>query len=435
MTRTSRRSTALLLFLICAAIYIPTAHAISNDVVTADFAAWQVAIDGKRTFTPDELPVPMDHPLRDVWIITNADGQETIGRSSGVIVASIPAYWLVQPDTMTSWPARVTAALITAAAVAMLYLLLSRYLDRRRALLAAGIFAFATPVWSLAADGMWPHTITVVGIIGMAWAAERDRWWLVGLFGGVALWGRLHAALICALLVLGVAFVRRAPRPPLKPVLQAGSTGLLMLALACCWTRWYYGTWNPTAGYTTSVFTDYAGQHAIDLQNQLGMWISPERGILTWTPLIVVLAGALVRSWRQLPDWSRMLLLAGVVYTLVQAYFNRFSGGSTFYPYRLGLEFLASATPALALSAHRMGAVARRLFVPVLVVQTGAIALGALDLFRLTAVDTRKPEALFQLAVAGVFVVVWLFARWTLGRWPSAHLPGPSGAHLADGPA
>ena len=48
--------------------------------------------------------------------------------------------------------------------------------------------------WSVAANGLWPHTLTVLGISGMAWAAARDRWWLVGLFGGVVVWGRLHAA-------------------------------------------------------------------------------------------------------------------------------------------------------------------------------------------------------------------------------------------------
>ncbi len=66
---------------------------------------------------------------------------------------------------------------------------------------------------------MWTHPVTLLGIGGMAWAASRDRWWLVGLFGGVALWGRLHTALIVAILGLAVAVARRRPRI----ALQAGS--------------------------------------------------------------------------------------------------------------------------------------------------------------------------------------------------------------------
>jgi alpha-1,2-mannosyltransferase len=289
---------------------------------------------------------------------------------------------------------------------------------------------------------MWPHTLTVLGAVGMAWAADRDRWWLVGLFGGVALWGRLHAGIICALLVLAVAWVRR----DVRPAVQAGVAGLVMLAIACGWNRWYYGTWDPTAGYVTSVFTDYAGSHVVDLQNQLGMWISPERGILTWTPLVLVLSGGLVRSWRVLPDWSRYLFLAGVAYTLVQAYFNRFSGGSTFYPYRLGLEFVACATPALALSAERMGRTARLLFTPVAVAQGVAIAIGALDLFWMTGVDLTKPRWLFQLAVVAVLAAGWLAGRHLAGRradlWDrpgkvaerNGYLPAPSGSQALEGP-
>ena len=73
---------------------------------------------------------------------------------------------------------------------------------------------------------------------------------------------------------------------------------------------------------------------------------------------------------------------SGLAYTLVQMSFNRFTGGDTSYGYRLGLELLACATPAVAFTAHRMGRVARRVIGPVVAVQFFAIFLGAsLDSF------------------------------------------------------
>ena len=66
-----------------------------------------------------------------------------------------------------------------------------------------------------------------------------------------------------------------------------------------------------------------------------------------------------------------------LAYTVLQAELNRFSGGSSFYGYRLTLEMLAGLAPALALSAHRMGRVARGLFGPVAVVQVAMIGTGS----------------------------------------------------------
>ena len=92
-----------------------------------------------------------------------------------------------------------------------------------------------------------------------------------------------------------------------------------------------------------------------------------------------MLLPALVRSWRDLPDWSRWLLVGGVVYTLAQGRLAEFQGGDGFYGYRHGLEFLACAAPAFALSAVRMGRVAQALVGPLLALQFAAISVGAMS--------------------------------------------------------
>ena len=109
------------------------------------------------------------------------------------------------------------------------------------------------------------------------------------------------------------------------------------------------------------------------------MWVSPDRGILVWTPVVLLLLPALVRSWRDLPDWSRSLLAGGLLYTLASCAMNTFTGGDGFYGYRYGLEFLACATPALALSYERMGRLARTCLGPLIGVQFFAFLLGAVE--------------------------------------------------------
>lgn len=362
-----------------AVIYLLTmGRALSFDVYAANLASWNIAETGSPFVRLTDFPKFNDWPTREIWIVEAADGREVIGRSSGVIAAAVPAYWIAGLfgfHGMSTAPASVSAALLTAVAVALLHDTLRRRLAEREALLAAALFGLTTPVWSVAADGMWPHTVTIFGIAGMAWAAERERWWLVGLFGGVTLWGRLHAAVICAVVGLLVGFWRR--RPGIAARVGVGSG--VLLALTCLWSRWMYGTWSPTAAYRVGDFTDNVTHHPFDLVNQLGLWVSPGRGMLWWTPLLLVLGCALVRAWRELPDWSRALVAGGVVYTVAQLMLNRYTGGGSFFGYRIGLELLACLTPALALSAHRMGAVARRAFAPVAILQLAVFTAGAVS--------------------------------------------------------
>jgi alpha-1,2-mannosyltransferase len=163
-----------------------------------------------------------------------------------------------------------------------------------------------------------------------------------------------------------------------------------------------YGSWDPTASYDATAFVDYAATHRFSLVNQLGMWVSPGRGILVWTPVILLLLPALKRSWSAQTDWSKGLLAAGLIYTVVQATLNRFSGGDRFYAYRLGLEFLACAFPAFALASRHMGPWARRLIGPLIALQFVAIMLGAVrDGYYYVLPDVAWTDNGFMVAFRG----------------------------------
>lgn len=401
---------ATLLFLAAFLVYALTVShtVVSLDVWSANFGSWHLATAGNPWI--EGIPIPLlDHnPLRHEWVLEAANRHTVIGRSPGVIAAALPAYWLAQPSAFTTVPGGMTAAAMMAGAVTFVFLTLRQYLPQRHAALAALVFGFTTPVWSVAANGVWPHTVTVFGICGMAWASATGRWWWVGIFGGITLWGRLHAAVIVAVLGLLVGLRRRSP----GIVLRVGVGSGAFLVLMVVWTHWMYGTWSPTASYDTTVFEDYAKTNRLSVVNQLGFWVSPDRGILVWTPVVLLLLPALVRSRRQLPDWSRSLVWAGLAYTVLQGVLNRFSGGDVFYGYRLGLEMLACLTPALALSSPRTGRVARALLGPVIALQLLAISYGALKDSAWLPGDQVWHHNAFEVAVthggAGMWVAIVL---------------------------
>lgn len=361
---------------ICAVVYVLTAGygMTSGDVTAAHVLSWQIGSVGDPTFHPDTYPPLDEQRFRQIWVIQDSDGNEVIGRSPGAVIAALPAYLAFGGDSFSRAPGAVTAALLTALSVALLASCLQRFMRTREAALATLAFALTTPVWSVAADGMWPHTVTVLGICGMAWAAARERWWLIGIFGGIAIWGRLHVAVIVAIIGLFVGWSRR----DLGIVTRVAAPSVALLALQGVWTKWLYGSWHPMAPYALTISDNPLNTKGVGFINHLGFWVAPDRGLLVWTPILLLLLPALCRHWRELPDWAKALVWCGLAYTFIQGMRNPFHGGDGFYGYRLTLELLACATPALALSARSMGRYAREMFGPVLVFQTLVICVGAI---------------------------------------------------------
>jgi hypothetical protein len=343
------------------------------DIWSANYGSWQLTHRGTPYLDGVRIPELDGSPLRWVWIQDHApNGHVVITRAPAVVIAGLPAYLVSQPDSMTVLPGAITAAALTALAVVLMYRALCAVLEQRHAMAATAVFAFATPVWSVAANGIWPQTITVLGIATVAWAAASERYWMMGIGGVLLLWARPHAALVVAIVALVLAWKARR----LGIALRAGLPGLASLPLLSLWTHWIYGSWDPTALYGAGAFQQ-VHQSLLSLPNQAGMWVAPDRGILVFTPVLLVLLPALLRAWRQLPTWTTALLVAGLAYTVVQAALISFIGGDPVYGYRYGLEFLACATPAFAAAAPHARGLLARLVVPVLALQFTVILLGA----------------------------------------------------------
>ena len=433
----------------CALVYLATVATglVNSDARSASLGGWRIASTGAPWM--DDVDVSIadttdpDTVMYDarVFNFEAPNGHMVVHRSPGVVAAAVPAYWLSGegPDESEFRidPGARMAALLAATSVLLLFLTLRSRMRDSEALLATAVFALTTPMWSVVGNSLWTHCITLLGIFGMSWAASRDRWWLVGLFGGIALWGRLHTTLIVAVLGLGVAWSRRRPDIAVKVGVVSGG----FLGLASVWSHWMYGTWNPAGGYGSNNLESVATGGFVtgfwnQVANHFGLWVSPDRGVLVWTPLLLLLLPAVVREWRDLPDWARWLPVGGILYMLVQGQLNEFMGGDGFYGQRLGMEFLACVAPAYAFSAHRMGTWARRLCGPVVGLQFAAISVGALSegflLHREDAwTDNAFVLALRTLPVVDFWAVLMVVVGWLAGRvWQErrarAETPTPS---------
>jgi alpha-1,2-mannosyltransferase len=84
--------------------------------------------------------------------------------------------------------------------------------------------------------------------------------------------------------------------------------------------------------------------------NILGGLFDAHRGLLIWSPFLVVLAAGLPAAWRAATPWVRWSAVGGVMYLLLQYKANRFSGGDGFYGYRYPLDAMTAASPLLFLA-------------------------------------------------------------------------------------
>jgi uncharacterized integral membrane protein len=361
-------------FLAASAVYAPTVSTgVSTDVSATSLTSWQIAHTGQPWM--EDLDLSAETPIP--YFGPGADGHTVTLRTPGPILAGVPFYLGSSEDQSDVSYRRsgLGAALLSAGAVALMYLALRTRMSSLGALGLSAVFALATPMWSVSADAMWTHSVTAFAVAGGAWSMSRERWWLTGAWLGIGVLARPHTVVIAAVVGLGMAWSRRSP----VIAVRVGITSAMGLAALLLWNRYVFGVWSVQSGYGKDIdgLVPGSGGGAGYLENLAGFLVSPDRGFLIWTPMAALLLPAVIRSWREVPAWSRWLATGGVLYTLIQLQLNVFTGGDAFYAYRLGIELLVCVVPVYAFSLAHTRQRARA-FAPVLVgLMVAAISFGS----------------------------------------------------------
>lgn len=371
------------LFLTVFAVYLCSAprDGIHVDAQAATVEAWHIAATGSPWLEGDLT----DWMESNEFIGLAPNGHTVALRAAGPVIAGLPFYWLLDDDEgphgFSLAPGSLAASTLVALAVLFLFLALRTLVSQRVAITCALAFALTTPTWTVSAAMLWTHTVTQLGICGAAFASSRQRWWLAGVFLGAGMLARPHLAVIAALLGVGVALARRSTGPAVAVAIPS----CFSLALVSIWNRWMFGGWSLGGGYgrrpvDAAINGSGAGGNealASTIDNLAGFLVSLDRGILLWTPVLLLTLGPVVHSWQVLPDWTRWMLLGGLVYTVLQLRLNPFHGGDGFWGYRHGLELLTCAVPAITCALPRLGGVARFLLPPTLALQFAVVVVGA----------------------------------------------------------
>ena len=280
------------------------------------------------------------------------------GIVAGLLGTALHAVGLFDPDAPLAAPflAKLTASLLVAGAVACAYGIARRYGSRAVAVGVALGFGLGTNLWAQASQTLWQTDATTLALTASVLlldvAPDRvtaARRWGASALIGAAVATRPQLALSAAVVAALIAARRRR---------LSDALALAPLAAILAATLWLNIHWFGTiagARLRIEAAATAAHQGAGSLGNPLvgavGLLVSPSRGLVVFSPIVLVCAAAFGRRDQRSPLgwWTVAAAIQFAVYSSYSAWW----GGHTYGP-RLVLDVLPFLVPAAALGASRI---------------------------------------------------------------------------------
>jgi len=262
--------------------------------------------------------------------------------------------------------ASLSSSFIVAFSGGFFYLLLKKHffqeedssvtLWKQKSFLLTVIYLFATVNFAHISQALWQHgTVQLFTILALlAFYEKKD--FLLGLFFGLMLLSRPTSGIvivIIGLLVLFNGFIKRHPlslditsnmRLGEKNFVYCLITIALGFAIPALFFFWYNQTYYGTIanqGYSNQIFTEWQGRFP---EGFLGLWISPSKGILVYSPIFIFsIVGAYLslKKWRQEPNALEYAAFVNIIllHILVLGFWKHWYGGWSF-GYRMASDIL-----------------------------------------------------------------------------------------------
>ncbi len=188
------------------------------------------------------------------------------------------------PNTRTARLEKLIAAGVGALAAALMYLIARRELSMARSAILAGIFAFATSMWSTATRALWQHgpsaLFLALAILLLFVARERPRWFVAE-----------GAVLACAYLIrptnaLAIGFIGLYVLINYRKQVWLYVVGLAAIFVPYLIQNWLtYGNLFPP--YSYQLF-ERLSTPAVFFEGLAGLLVSPARGLFIWSPVFLL---------------------------------------------------------------------------------------------------------------------------------------------------
>lgn len=257
----------------------------------------------------------------------------------------LPAWWLsangvgyddVRARVVIVAMERISAALLTALSASVLFVVLRRLTTHRWALALTFIYALGTSTWSISSQALWPHALgelclVVLTAIFLSAAPSRAALMMAGLVVALMLANRPQMAVFALPALLFVWQHHR--RQVLWFVAVPLVGGVLLLAYNMAVFSRVTGGYGSLRHFSGPLF-----------EGLFGLLISPNRGLLVYTPIMLFAVWGAVQVWRvsTAPPWLRWLTVGVALHVLVHAKFDEWWAG-----YAYGPRYFTDVLPAM----------------------------------------------------------------------------------------
>jgi hypothetical protein len=351
-----RRRPAFLLFALALIVFLANGRTISaGDSIPAKLLPISILRDGN--FYLDKFPSL--HEPKLPYYEREVNGHYVSDYPVGAAIFALPFYAIPIAAGVDSSARifaeleKISAALIVALSVAVIYLAAAEIAPAWTAIVIALVYAFASSTLSIASQALWQHGPCELALCAALYAlirARRDERWaiLAGFALAVEVVSRPVDIAIAAPLAVYVliAFRRQFPLfiaatiPPL------------------CFMLWYNHSYFGSAVHTQ--FFEGAGTAFSQLVQGTTLWrtplsvglpailFSPGRGLFFYSPIFLFSAVALVMSWRRGGDLLlRTLSIGALLMIVIVAKWITWTGGNSY-----GSRLLTNIVPILALALY-----------------------------------------------------------------------------------
>ena len=256
--------------------------------------------------------------------------------------------------------AKLTASILTALAVCLVFFTLRRFVSTGIALAVAVGLGIGTNFWALHSQTMAQHDIVAFGLALCLfnWTRPTSELAARHLYAGAlglafAITARTQVGPLVGVLCLGL-IARVGWRRAIGPIaLTATILGVLIAA------QWHW--FGHPLGAMPILEQLHPEVHAVEgsLSREpwvgaAGLLISPSRGLLVFSPVVIIALIGLIPSLRALPDYGLGWAFAGS-FLLYAGYacYTVWWGGHSYGP-RYLLDFVVFLTPAAAVALSRV---------------------------------------------------------------------------------
>ena len=270
-------------------------------------------------------------------------------------ILSLPIYFLpIKLGIPITWDnliilSKISSALIVSLSGVFFYLLLKNLfsLDEQKSSLLTSLYLFGTVNYAMLSQSLWQHgTLQLFSILGLYFLLDYVkeakfrpfRAILGGFFYGLAILSRPTVALAFLFIML-LILVKSGN---LKSFLKASFFIIIGISMNLAFFFWYnnkYYVGIENQGYASQLFTSWLSPFPLSF---LGVWLSPSKGILIYSPIFIFsFLGFYISIRKGLKENLQYLIYFMIVltHTLIISLWKHWYGGYS-YGYRMSSDII-----------------------------------------------------------------------------------------------